>query len=305
MVVRTLVSLPMLPAKMFKSMAKSFTVFGAKKTVKSLKVFGGVAKMLKGGIQGKLLGMLSGFLDLLKIFDPIFKPISAMIKVFVNEILIQLMPLMMPIMDFLIQLIPWVRLGGKVTGEFIKYLISFVVPTIMLLWNGFLGLIKVMQPFIDVVIGGIITSFNYIKGLYDLTLGVIFELIAWGFKLVSGGYDNTLGAVWDLILIGFNFVKDGIKLVLNGIIGFINGFIDLINLIPGVNIGGLGYLHSGTRSVRETGMYMLKRDERVETPDNTEQQSIININIDMRGSVVDDRDKLVRDISEEVFLAIG
>ena len=221
-------------AKPMAMMGKTMKTFGKKGVQKSMKNMGLMAKIMKEGIGGQMMDALKGFLDLFKLFAPIFKPLSALIKVFVAEILIQLMPLMMPIMEYLMEFIPAAREAGKQVGVFVKWISENLVPGLVLLGVAMRGLT-------DGVIKSLTTAWNWIKTLYN----------------------NTLGKVWGWIASGFETFVDSVKDFINGFIGIIRSFISVINEIPGVNLDKPAYIHAGIKAVPSTGLYMLKRNEKV------------------------------------------
>ena len=263
--------------KPMKMMGKTMKTFGKKGVQKSMKQMGFMAKMMKEGIGGQMMDAMKGFLDIFKLFAPIFKPIGALIRVFIAEILIQLLPLMIPIMNNMMKLIPVMRMAGQAVGKWVILMGSMGIA---------IGILyKAGQRFIGNVLNRISSAFNYIKNIYNKTLGNVFS--------------------W--IIKGFNKVKSGMKDIVNGIIKVIRSFISVINKVPGVDIDKPSYIHSGIKSVPSTGLYMLKRHEKVLDQDDASniENGGIHIHIDMRDAIIDNRDKLVRDIVEQVVIQIG
>ena len=124
-------------------------------------------------------------------------------------------------------------------------------------WNGIKSIWAGFANFFSTAWNSVKTIFSAVGNFFRTTFSAAWEAVKqvfanWG-SFFSGLWDrikstfSNLGtaisnAISGAVRAGINGVISTIERTINSAIGLINGAIGLINKIPGVNIGGLGYL---------------------------------------------------------------
>ena len=150
--------------------------------------------------------------------------------------------------------------------------------TISGIWNNILGFIGGVVRTIAGTVSGVFygiwsTIGSIVNGVWNTISGVFYGIwrtidsVIWG---IQGAVRNVFGTLAGIMTGAFNGVSGTIRGVINGVIsaingaiGGINGAIDIANMLPGVNIGHMGYIpglatggtikSSGTALVGEKG----------------------------------------------------
>ncbi|KKL63436.1 hypothetical protein LCGC14_2175140, partial [marine sediment metagenome] len=129
---------------------------------------------------------------------------------------------------------------------------------------------------------------------FTFTLNLMIPII----KVVTNFLANIGGVL--------RVVGNGFIWFINVIIGGINSLLKLITFGAWKNIPRIPSLQGGIKSVPQTGLYILhKREEVIPANRRDRKSSGITIHIHMDNSIIDNRDKLVQDIAEQVWMRIG
>lgn len=222
----------------------------------------------------------------------------------------------------------------------IKSVFSFLTPIVKVIASLFkvLGatilktVLPVLQPLLDMLSSPIMLSImEDIGEIIGVVLIPVFEILTialqvlapiiksfTGFltknKLVVLTLISVLNPLLGLLLLLINSwegIAGVLKVVANGFVWFINTIIDGINILMNAltldtwaNIPTIPYLHSGTDYVPKTGAYILEQGESV-IAKGRKGKGEIHVHIDLRNAVVDNVDRLVQRVAEEVLIQVG
>ena len=228
-------------------------------------------------IAQALMPIVQAIINLIVQLVPIITPIISLIVTAIANIIAALMPIVNVVMQVIAAIIPPIMSVVTVVAQVIASVVAVVVPIIVTITNIVMNIVTAITnavtgivTFITGVITTIINVIGTIIGAVSGVIGSVVQFFSDGFNgivdFISGvitniinffsGMANTIGGIVDKI-VGFfsgigktigDFVSGAIKGVVNGALGLlenflngpiniINGAIDLINALPGVNIG--------------------------------------------------------------------
>lgn len=253
---------------------------------------------MKGAVQsvGSSLNPMQQFGHALKFASILMKPIGMLFKVLGNAIIKKAMP---AIMSFI------AILTDPTHMEYFEELGYMFGTVLKLSLEGFVFALRLLAP-----VTRQLTQFlreNNVVMIYFTTM-----LKAWIFVIMGAINAVKIGISWihsigSTIIIVFRNVRNGIKSIFNGIIGFINNIINGINNLFGTSFGTVPSLATGG-NILQSGLVFAHRNEKI-IPAKTAPLSggggEIHIHIDLRNAIVDNRDKLIRQIGEQVLMRIG
>ncbi|MCU7356692.1 tape measure protein [Enterococcus dispar] len=174
---------------------------------------------------------------------------------FIGTVITTIMSIISPIVAFVANIIEMVVSAIRPIIQTVSNIFTTVFGVITGVWNNVTTATSSAFELIGSIVSRISSVFSsvfntigdIVSGAMDIVSNVIsntFSAIqsAWegltGF--VGGVFDGVSGAVSELV--------EQVKGFVNGVIGGINSAIGIINKIPGVNIGSIPYLQSGTTS---------------------------------------------------------
>lgn len=154
----------------------------------------------------------------------------------------------------------WNVVTGLFPGVWIALAIIGIVAAIIYLWNNVDGFRNFFIGAWEMIKNAAVAVFDWAKNNWPLIVGFLTGPIGIAVALIIKNFDKikqAAQAVWNWITgafstigeIGTSIVKGAVNSVLgfaertiNGFINMINGALDAINKIPGVNIGKIGTL---------------------------------------------------------------
>jgi hypothetical protein len=160
------------------------------------------AVMLSEEVMGLVQQLADQFLILVTMLLPvvdILAPLGAVIFPMIGAVLQSLQPIILLFVGVL----------------------ATLVPIITQLLNLFLSLWNLLAPILIPIIGTIVMLFSSIAVILGGVLTMAITAVLAVINALSGGWDafkNTLQSGWDMIVAGFK--------------GLINGFIDILNIVP-------------------------------------------------------------------------
>jgi hypothetical protein len=198
-------------------------------------------KMFKSMIRGvpgmsamtDLLGTLGESLGFMAPLEAIFKVINGLFKVMGAQILPVIMVALRPLLDILMSMKPIFVLIGSIIAVLIEIaLIPFTIALELFM--------AVLEPFLP-LFEALIPVFKAISPLIKVLASVLSAILAPAIKAV--------GTVVLAIARAIAFV--------------INSFINLVNLIPGVNLPRIPKFQKGTDFVPRTGPAIVHKGEQI------------------------------------------
>ena len=162
-----------------------------------------------------------------------------------------LMPIIMSIIDITITIISGIM---EIVTPIIEFIIGIVTMIIVCnVWTNIFGFIGGV---IETIIGVISTIVGVVSGVFGVVfdiisdiMGTIGGIISDVFDGINGAWEDLkgfIGGIFDGIRSTFDDLVANVKKVINIVIKGINGAIDLINCIPGVDVDYIPYLLHGT-----------------------------------------------------------
>lgn len=196
-----------------------------------------------------LISIISAVMTVIQAIMPIIQTILTVVIAVISSI----MAAVTPIIAFI---------GSVMTSifDFISPIISFVADTfgmvatvIGTIWNTIAKVIGGVIEGISIVISGIVqvvtkvfdTIWGIISGVMNRVGGFITGVFD-GIRTAWTGLTDFVNGIFDGVSNAVDEVVSGVKSVVNFCIDGINGAIDLINMIPGVDIGHIEHLLHGT-----------------------------------------------------------
>lgn len=256
-----------------------------------------------------------GFMDAIKkgmeALKIIFLPLTILSNLFAGTLKQALMPAVTRIMEVMTN----ENFINSITN-IAESIAAFLVPILLIL----VGVFESLGPIIEEYTAGMLDLWTVLgDSLMPLiplistafqALTPILMLVIKAMRFVINIISGFIVAFRGAFQAGIDFVTgllDAfvviVKSVVNGVIWLLNTFLDLLNLIPGVNFTKLDYLHSGGM-VPQTGAYWLKEGERVSTRQDNGGRGGINININLSGGIITDEfgmSTLIDKIKREVW----
>ncbi|MGM0239864.1 tape measure protein [Enterococcus sp. AZ103] len=190
----------------------------------------------------------------ISVVTTVISTISTIISV-VGNIIATIMGIISPIISFIAGVIGSMMSVISPIIAFISGVFTTVFTTITGIWNnvmnftsavfnGIGGVISGISSVVSSVFNGIFGTISGIMNDVSNVISGVFQSIqnAWNglTAFVSGVFEGVGSAVNDLVSVVKGFVND--------VISGINGAIGLINKIPGVSLGEIPYLNSGTNN---------------------------------------------------------
>jgi len=221
-------------------------------------------KNTKAVAVGNLIadGLSSLLGDVLKILQPLFKVLSLLFLV----IFLPLMPLIVELTKAVVSIIEGLTklFGGEINlGEFLKQylgpaLLKVLITIAKILLTIIIGIGKLLWETFKLLVEIIVAVAGWIWDKLTQAFGFVIDLIVsagtWLWDAIVSGFQFILGIgskIWQFFLDGLSFISDlgqkiwnfiweGLKgvgtLIANGFKTMINGLIDVINWIPGIDI---------------------------------------------------------------------
>lgn len=261
---------------------------------------------MKGAMSGvkSAAGPLQSIGNSLKVLQPIMKILGALFMVLGATVLKTVMPALMPLLQALSS--P-VMLGimediGKIIGivlipvlQLFTIAIEDIAPIIKSI-TGFFIENKTAMTILTVALTGVLGVIKFLIDNWNTILGVL--------KNVGNFIKNVLVGAWNLLINGLKLVANGFIWFVNTIINGINFLMKLLTLGTWGNIPEIPYLHSGIERVPRTGPYILEVGEKV-IPARGRGGREIHVHIDLRNAVIDNVDRLSQKIVEQVLIQVG
>jgi len=195
----------------------------------------------------------------------------------------KLQPMLQPVLDFIMNLFGQIKTG-------IMDFVNNNIPTFMAIWETLVGVLDVGLAFISGIWNAVwpaiqqvfIGVWGMIKGTFEIIWGAMQVILAVGLGIFTGKWSEA----WNLMKTGFHNIFDGIATYFSGwwtaikgmfktgidsIIGFLNGFVNVINKVGGkmglnVNIPNIPSFDNGGW-VNNTGLAMVHQGEFVMSKD--------------------------------------
>lgn len=235
---------------------------------------------------------MRSFTKLFEVFGMILLPLTYLITILAAKLAVALMPLIQQLILLVVEY-----------GDELATLVRWIV----------------------IVIGWVITFFGWLRKLGDAIGNWLDDVEAAWVKFWENWYD-ILEKWWysiiDTLILGCDFLYKEWVGFWSDLYDAVTDWVQrIIDAITGADDGGDGgnerepsiwdiftpqggqYAHSGGL-VPRTGWYKLQAQERVIDKHDARGGGGTTINIDMRGAIIDDRDKLITDIVEQVTMRI-
>jgi tape measure domain-containing protein len=181
----------------------------------------------------------------------VINPIVGFISGLISTIIAVITPIITAIATIITAIVAVIRpIIATVTGIFntVSNTISRVWQSVMIFTGDTFATIGSIISRISAVVQSV---FNGIGGFISNTMDTVSDVISSTFSAIEGAWNGLTGFVGGV----FGGISDAVgdlvgqvKGFVNTVIGGINSAIDIINKIPGVSIGEIPYLQSGTSS---------------------------------------------------------
>jgi len=248
-------------------LSNMFKQMGDKKTTKTTdrmtKMFKAMGKNALGAvIVEKVMALLDPFLELMDLLTIPLEVIGAILEITLVPLFQVLAPIMAEVARWMLENKEIIALiitalaalfiaFNPVLGIFI--LVALAIAQLIKHWDKIVKVFKWVGEQIkkvwDVLVKNvwlhIVSIWTAIALIWNRVLKPVFNAIIGAFRWVAGIFWGTMNPVFKVFGKMLDDAVDAFKGFINGILFVVNGFIDLINKIPGVNLGKLTYLASG------------------------------------------------------------
>ncbi len=235
---------------------------------------------------GTVIGAAGAFgtiASTLRLLSPIILIFNKLLKIIGVSILKSLMPVLIPFLKMLTS--PTMLAIMEDIGELIG---SLLVPALVI----FSFVLELLAPIIAAVTGFLVQN-KWILGLLMLSLNSVIGII--GFLIWN----------WELVVSVLRVVGNAFIWFINKVISGINTLMKVLTFGFAKSIPNIPYLHTGG-VVPRTGIYMLQKKEEVIPARNAGRSNgEIHIHLDLRNAVVDNVDRLIQTVTEQVLIQIG
>lgn len=219
--------------------------------------------------------IISVVADVISNIINVISPIISFIGMIISAVMAVITPIITFIADIIATIITYITpIIEFVTGivSTIYKVVSDVIGKISNFISGAINTISGIVSKLTSVFSGIFNKiYIIVKGIMDKVSG-IFKSVIGAIQNAWSGLTDFVGGIFDGIKNAFDTVINSVKNVINIVIDGINGAINLINLIPGVEIQPIEHLAHGTDDWQGGFAYMNEggRGELVNLPNGSQ-----------------------------------
>lgn len=205
----------------------------------------------------------------------VISPIISFIGMIISAVMAVITPIITFIADIIATIITYITpIIEFVTGvvSAIYKVVSDVIGNISGFISGVINTISGIISKLTNIFSGIFNKiYSIVKSIMDKVSG-IFKSVIGAIQNAWSGLTDFVGGIFDGIKNAFDTVINSVKSVINIVIDGINGAINLINLIPGVEIQPIQHLAHGTDDWQGGFAYMNEggRGELVNLPNGSQ-----------------------------------
>ncbi|MGL4697133.1 tape measure protein [Enterococcus larvae] len=237
-----------------------------------------VIQTIMNVIQAMLPIIISIISIVADVVGSVISYIGTVITVVSNVIAI-IMSFITPIVAFIAMIISSIMAVISPIIAFVSGVFSTVSSVISSVWNGIMNTTSSIFNAIGTIISGIsgvVSSvFNTISSTISRVMNGVSSTITGVFTAIQNSWTGLTGfvnGIFDGIGVAIDSLVSSVKGTINAVIGGINGAIGIINKIPGVSIGTIPQLRSGTKNWRGGLAFMNEggRGEIVNLPNGTQ-----------------------------------